>query len=230
MAVAEAEQVKSRRWSAEEFRRVLEIGLIPDQGSALIDGRIYENGSPHRWSSADFYRLLDHGFFPGQRVELIEGEILEMGAQKNLHAVGIALSNDALVLAFGPGFWVRVQMSLDLSPYSIPDPDLAVVQGTPRTLPLHQNPVSALLIVEVSESTLHYDQETKGSLYARAGIEDYWILNLVAGRLEVYRAPVVDTSTAYGMRFDSTTFLGPGDSVTPLAVPQASIKVADMLP
>src|SRR4051794_14423293 len=82
------------------------------------------------WSAAELYRLLDLGFFTNQRVELIEGEILEMAAQSNHHAQSIALTSDALSTAFGRNFWVRVQMSLDLSPYSVPDPDIAVIGGS----------------------------------------------------------------------------------------------------
>ena len=85
------------------------------------------------WTREEFYRLLDLGFFQGQRVELIDGEIVEVAAQKNLHAISIKVTEDELEAAFGRGFWVRVQMTLDLSPWSVPDPDLAVVPGLPRT-------------------------------------------------------------------------------------------------
>ena len=85
-----------------------------------------------RWTREEFYRLLDLGFFLEQRVELIEGEIVEMAAQKNLHAAGISLGEDALRIAFGPNFWTRVQMTLDLTPHSAPDPDLAVIPGAAR--------------------------------------------------------------------------------------------------
>src|SRR5438270_803743 len=85
------------------------------------------------WTAKEMYRLLDLGFFNGQRVELIEGEIFVMASQKNFHAMGITLTEDALRAAFGPGYWVRVQMSLDLTPHSVPDPDLAVVAGNIRT-------------------------------------------------------------------------------------------------
>lgn len=69
-----------------------------------------------RWTREEFYKLLDLGFFLEQRVELIEGEIVQMPAQKNLHAIGISLADHTLQAAFGPGYWVRVQMSLDLTP------------------------------------------------------------------------------------------------------------------
>jgi len=182
------------------------------------------------WTAKELYRLLDLGFFRGQRVQLIEGEILVMSPQKNLHAMGIKLTEDALNAAFGPGYWVRVQMSLDLTPHSVPDPDLAVVAGNIRTHDPSHNPTSALLIVESSVTTLRFDQGRKASLYARCNIADYWILNLVDGRLEVYRNPVPDATQRYGYGYADVTHLGLSDFVTPLALPQARIAVADLLP
>src|SRR5262249_23613090 len=118
-----------------------------------------------RWTRKEFYRLLDLNFFREQRVELIEGEIVLMPAQNDYHAISISLTEDALRAAFGPDHWVRVQMSLDLSPLSVVDPDLAVIEGTPRDHVTPDNPTTALLIVEVSETTLRYDRRRKASLY-----------------------------------------------------------------
>jgi Uma2 family endonuclease len=182
------------------------------------------------WTAKELYRLLDLGFFNGQRVQLIEGEIFVMASQKNFHAMGIKLTQDALDAAFGSGYWVRVQMSLDLTPHSVPDPDLAVIAGAPRTHDPAHNPASALLIVEVSDTTLRFDRGRKGSLYARCNIADYWILNLVDGRLEVYRNPVPDPAQRYGYRYADVAHLGLTEFVTPLALPQARIAVADLLP
>lgn len=184
----------------------------------------------YRWTAKDLYRLLDKGFFRGRRVELIEGVIYEMAAQKNLHAVSIALTDTALQAAFGPGYWVRIQASLDLSPYSVPDPDLAVVLGTPRDHVASPNPSSALLVVEVSDTTLWYDRRRKGDLYARVGIADYWIVNLVHRQLEVRRNPIADSSRRLGFRYADVTVLQPGAAIAPLAVPRSSVKVADLLP
>src|SRR6266852_143252 len=112
----------------------------------------------HLWTRKEYYRLSELGFFQDQRVQLIEGVIVQMPAQKNFHALSIKLSDEALSAAFGPGFWVRVQMSLDLTPLSVPDPDIAVVQGNPRDFKTNDNPTTALLIVEVSETTLRFDR------------------------------------------------------------------------
>lgn len=183
-----------------------------------------------RWTADEVYRLLELGFFTGQRVELLGGEILEMAAQSNLHAQSIGLTDEALRRAFGPNYWVRVQMSLDLSPDSVPDPDLVVISGSIRDNAGRKNPTSALLIVEVSETTLWHDRNHKGSLYASVGINDYWIVNVDKRWLEVHRNPVVDQTKVFKFAYKDIAFLEPSDSVSPLAMPQASIKVADLLP
>ena len=88
---------------------------------------------PRPWTRDEFYRLLDEGYFVGQRVELIEGEIIEAAAQRNLHSLGIGFGEVALLKVFPRrNYWVRVQMSLDLTPWSVPDPDLAVIAGSMR--------------------------------------------------------------------------------------------------
>ncbi len=186
---------------------------------------------PHRWTREQFYQMLDLGWFQDQRVELIDGEILDTPSQKNYHGAAITQSMDALRVALGTGFWVRNQLSLDLSPYSVPDPDLAVVPGSPQGVTAATpNPTTALLVVEVSDSTLSYDRSYKASLYSAAGITDYWIVNPVQRQLEVYRDPVADSTQLFGFRYNSRTILDPPDKVSPLAAPHASITVADLLP
>jgi Uma2 family endonuclease len=169
------------------------------------------------------------GFFQGKRVQLIAGEIVEMAAQKNYHLAAICNVTTALRAAFGPGFWVRPQGSLDLSPISVPDPNVAVIVGSSLN-PSPDNPTSALLVVEVSDSTLAYDQSTKASLYAQAGIADYWIVNLVDRQLEVRRNPVADPTQPFGFRYADETVLLVGDYVSPLAAPNAQIAIASLLP
>ncbi len=197
-----------------------------------MPNRLGRRSFPHGAGRAtNFSRCSNVGWFQGQRVALIDGEVVEMPAQRDYHGAAITLTMDALRLAFGQGFWVRNQMSLDLSPRSVPDPDLAVVPGSPRGITAATaTPTSALLIVEVAETTLAYDRIHKSSLYAAAGIADYWIVNLVQRQLEFYRDPIADSTQLFGFRYGSRTILDPPDTVSPLAAPQASIAVADLLP
>jgi Uma2 family endonuclease len=183
-----------------------------------------------RWRREDYYRLCHEEWFLERRVQLIGGEIMEFGPSHNWHDAGVALTHDELRKAFGSGYWVRVHGSLDVSDCSVPDPDLAVIAGSPRQYRTQGNPETALLVVEVSEATLWFDRDPKASLYASANVADYWIVNLVQRQLEVYRDPVADITQMFGFRYNSRAILDPPDKVSPLAVPQASITVADLLP
>ena len=102
--------------------------------------------------------------------------------------------------------------------------------GSTRSYAGRGNPTTALLIVEVSETTLAFDRRHKASLYAAAGIADYWIVNLVQRQLEVYRSPVSDAAQLFGFGYSSRTILDAGDAVAPLAAPKANVAVADLLP
>ncbi len=180
------------------------------------------------WSKAEYYRLGELGFFRGQRVELIEGRLMVFSPQNAFHADTVNRVHDTVRLLFPTGYLVRCQLPLDLGLTIEPEPDVAVVVGRPRQY-LHAHPTTAELIVEVSESTLNYDRVQKGSLYARAGIADYWIVNLVDSRVEVYRDPVPDATQPHGWRYDSRTDLVPPATVTPLSLTTA-LPVADLLP
>jgi Uma2 family endonuclease len=183
-----------------------------------------------QWTRAEYYRMADLGLFNGQRVELIEGTIVQMPPQKNFHMIALGLVEEALRAAFGPRHWVRMQGPLHLRPRSAPEPDAAVVPGRPRDFAATDHPTTALLVVEISDTSLAYDRGRKASLYARSGIADYWIVNLVHGRLEVRRNPVPDPSQHYDTRYADVLLLGPKDRVAPLAAPRKRIAVADLLP
>lgn len=183
-----------------------------------------------RWTVDEYYRLADYGFFRGERVELVGGKIIQMAPQRDAHAAAVLLGRDALSAAFGPGHVVRPQLPLHLSPTSQPEPDLAVVGGSPRDFVGKGHPASALLVVEISDTTLAYDRRRKAGMYAKAGIADYWVLNLVNRQLEVHRDPVADRKHPFGHQYATVTVRGASDVVTPLSRPGASVRVADMLP
>jgi Uma2 family endonuclease len=164
------------------------------------------------------------GVLEGRRVQLIGGEIIEMPAQGNKHLGTIDEVRDALQAIFGNGFWVRCQGTLDLSPHGVPDPDIAVVAGDRRTFG-EQLPTNALLVVEVSDSRLSYDRTVKASLYAAAGIQDYWIVNVPDRQLEIRRNPQPDSTQEFDFGYASLTTLKPGDTATPLAMPSGVVPV-----
>ena len=181
-----------------------------------------------KWSRDEYYQMADLGWFQDQRVELIDGEIIEMPAQRNTHVVAVDMVQEALKAAFGKGSWVRMQAPLLLRSHSAPEPDAAVVQGSRSDF--NDNPTTALLVVEVSDTALTYDAGLKANLYSAAGIAEYWIVNLVSRRLEVRRNPLSDETAPFGHRYADLSLHQRGDSVTPLARPQSRVAVADLLP
>ena len=137
------------------------------------------------WTRAEYDQLIARGSFsPDEHLELLGGQLVVREPQGSRHAVAIELAHRALQRAFGPAWRVRVQLPIALEAESEPEPDLSVVAGDPRASSL-SHPADPVLIVEVAETSLTFDREHKGSLYARAGVMDYWIVNLIDRQLEV---------------------------------------------
>lgn len=183
-----------------------------------------------RWTRAEYDRMIEAGVFqPEDPIELLGGELIVAEPKGSAHQTAIGLVQDALRVALGPGWLVRSQGPIALDDESEPEPDIAVAPGSHRDYSA-AHPEQPVLVVEVSESTLAFDRAHKGSLYARAGLVDYWILNLVDNVLEVYREPVADRTAPFGWRYARPEVLGPEASAVPLAVPAARILVHDLLP
>jgi Uma2 family endonuclease len=183
---------------------------------------------PRRWTKEEYHTMAQLGWFEDQWVELLEGEIVEMPNPNNPHCVSTDNVAEVLRVIFPKEkYWVRMQMPLNLGLDTEPRPDVAVVAGAKATFVDH--PTTALLLVEVSDTTLAIDRGRKAVLYARAGIEDYWIVNLAARQLEIYRRPMADAAAPHGFRYADITTHEATDSVTALAAPQAVIAVAALL-
>lgn len=183
-----------------------------------------------QWTRAEYDRLIEIGVFrPGDPVELLGGDLIVAEPQSSPHYTAIGLAQDALQQAFGAGWLVRTQGPIALDEQSEPEPDVAVARGSVRDYS-QEHPARPVLVVEVAVSSLALDRDHKGSLYARARLEDYWIVNLVDRVLEVYRQPTPDAAAAFGWRYGSRQNLGPEASVAPLAAPAARVAVADLLP
>ena len=160
-------------------------------------------------------------------IELLDGRLVFREPQGSLHAAASLRARLALDRAFGRGHHVRSQFPIALDDVSEPEPDIAVVRGRIEDY-LHGHPSSPVLVVEVADSSLARDRRHKGGLYARAGVTDYWIVNLVDRVLEVYRDPVRTPSGRW--RYRHVRVLKPSATVVPLAAPRARIRVADLLP
>jgi Uma2 family endonuclease len=182
-----------------------------------------------RWQRAEYDRLVALGMFRDERLELLGGTLLVAEPQGPYHASAITRADYAIRAVLPPGWIIRLQAPVSLDDESEPEPDLVVVPGRPGDYE-RSHPARPALAIEVAESSLEFDRERKGGLYARAGIGDYWIVNLVDRVLEVYRDPEPDSSALFGWRYRSVATLTPPATVTPVAIPSPPIAVVDLLP
>jgi Uma2 family endonuclease len=183
-----------------------------------------------RFSRAEYERLIELGVFQaGEPIELIGGELMVAEPQGAAHYTAIRKIAKALEAAFGRGWEVRTQGPIGLDDDSEPEPDVAVVPGSPDDYG-RAHPSRPVLTVEVAESSLNIDRRHKGSLYARAGLPDYWVLNLIDRVLEVYREPVEDSTAPFGWRYARGEVLDVSARVAPLAAPASAILVSQLLP
>ena len=155
-----------------------------------------------RFTLAEYHRLIKLGFLTeDDRVELIRGELVQMAAKGTLHSVCNTKLVRELDRLVGDRAVVRGQEPIILPADSEPEPDVVIVQGQPDDyLSNHPYPKDILLVIEVSDSTLDYDQTAKLFLYTEDQIQDYWIVNLVANQLERYSQPYQDTQENFGYR------------------------------
>lgn len=184
-----------------------------------------------KWSRQEWQRLIELGVVgPRDRLELLDGEIVEMSPPSPSHAGTTRLIAAVLQTAFGLEFMVSVNAPLALDAMSEPEPDIAVFRGAVRDF-LVAHPADPVLLVEVALSSLAKDRDRKASLYARSGAPDYWIANLDAMGLEVYRDPIQGGKGFYeGWSYRSVTCLHKGDTISPLALGDLRIAVSDLLP
>lgn len=177
-----------------------------------------------RFSVDDYVRMHDLGIIAEDvRTELIDGEIIEMPPIGPPHASTVGRLNHVFGQWLGDRALVWVQNPLLVGAWSMPQPDIVLLR--PREdfyVFAHPEPIDALLVIEVSETSIRYDRQTKLPLYARAGIAEVWLAVLPKGRLEVYREP------AEGY-YKSKTILTRGERVSPLAFPELDIAVEELV-
>lgn len=181
--------------------------------------------APALWTAEQYLALVDEGVLaPDDRVELLEGVIVSMAPQNVPHAAGVFRVHQALERAWGERALVRVQLPLVLGRSSVPEPDTAVVSG--RIVDFDRmHPTTALLVVEVADSSLKQDRLTKRAIYAAAGIPEYWIVNLPDDCIEVRR----DAEPA-ARRYASVAVARRGETVEVGVLPGVRVAVDDLLP
>jgi Uma2 family endonuclease len=188
---------------------------------------------PHeyRFTREQFEEIADSGIFPPEaRLELIEGRIVWQEApMKSAHAVGVRRAETAMQRVFREGHDVRCQLPLALHLRDEPLPDVAVVIGTFEDYET-DHPTTAVLVIEVSDTTLRYDRTTKAGIYARANIPEYWIVDLTGRVLIVHRQPASIPGRTLEHGYESVVEYAEAESVSPLTIPDASVLVSDLLP
>ncbi len=188
-----------------------------------------EEPLPVKWTKKEYHHLAELGMFEGKRTEFLEGEIIEMPTMKSPYATALELSYDVIREVFNKNFAVRSQSPIEFDENFEVVPDVFVIEGNARDF-RDALPQTANLIVEISDTTISYDRNRKASLYAKFGIQDYCILNLKKRTLEVYRRPVTDENAFYGFGYEEKLTFDETKDVSPLAMPDANIKVTDLLP
>ena len=180
---------------------------------------------PTRYTVERYFTLVDEGVLePDDRVELLAGVVVSMSPRNPPHDTGIGLVAEALAAAVSGRAAIRVQCSVIIGRYSAPEPDIAVVPGTTRDYTT-AHPRTALLVVEIADSTLPQDRLTKSRLYAAAGIPEYWIVNLRDDCMEVFRGPDTATRT-----YRERRVVVRGERIDLVALRDAAVAVADLLP
>ncbi|MGI8502300.1 MAG: Uma2 family endonuclease [Hassallia sp.] len=177
------------------------------------------------WTVADYHRMAETGILDeDERVELLEGKIIWMSAKGTAHSSAVARTYKLLENRLGNQAWILIQDPIKLNQRSEPEPDVAVVQIDPLDYADHHpTPSEVYLIVEVADSSLKFDCETKAKAYAQAGIADYWVLDVVERQLYVFREPNEDG-------YQSKVILGENGMISPLQFADLQIVVLEMLP
>jgi Uma2 family endonuclease len=172
--------------------------------------------APHRFSAAEYHKMHESGVFPdGQRTQLIRGEIYFMAAMGAAHYRAIRVLNKALSKKYGDISSVVPQAPIILWDDSEPEPDFALVSLEWVNDPPFARDV--LLTIEISDSTLKFDRNKKLAEYARSGIPETWILNLIDAQLEVYRQPS-------GEQYLQLQILKPEMPIAPLFAPDVPLE------
>jgi Uma2 family endonuclease len=179
----------------------------------------------HRWTREEYERVVALGAFEGWKIELVNGILCDMPPKSPRHSGSVSKFLRALrEVSSGQGLDLSPQMPLAISADSLPEPDIAVIPEDPEgDFYCAAHPTTAVLVVEIADLSLQYDREVKAELYARAGIPEYWIANLVDRQLEVHREPA-------GSSYASRTVLSLVEEIAPLFAPEASIPISHLFP
>jgi Uma2 family endonuclease len=175
---------------------------------------------PHRLSRAEYDRMVKLGFFERERVELIHGIVVDMAPIGPSHSDVVSLLTKALLPPLIGRATLRPQSPFLAWDESEPEPDVAIVLDQSYAA---EHPDRAFLLIEVSDSSLEYDRDTKAPLYAASGVPEYWIVDVKSRCIEVYSAPV-------NGRYTNLRRVVTGETLSPAAFPDVVVRVSDLFP
>jgi Uma2 family endonuclease len=176
-------------------------------------------------TSADYYQMMESGIIrEGEKVELILGQIFTMAAKGTRHTVATSRLLKNLLMLIGEQAIVRCQDPISLPNHSEPEPDIVIARlRSDDYVNSHPAPADIILVIEVADSTIRFDRDTKAPLYAAAGIREYWIVNLIDNRLEIYRQPE-------GSIYASIEIITPPRSINLPQFPEIVVPISDFFP
>lgn len=210
-------------FSIDQYRRMTELGLVPQAATELIDGVVVAGTRPYRFSSRDYFRLGEAGIIDeDERVELWDGAVVEMTPIGSRHSSCVARLTRRLVARVGDAE-VRIHDVLHLSDGHELHPD-AGVYG-PRAddyEAAHPTAADALLVVEVADASLLVDRTIKMEKYAAAGVPEYWVVDLRRNVVIVSRNPVAG-------QFMDVREYGGGDTWQSASLGGAEVAVDDII-
>lgn len=179
-----------------------------------------------RWTRAQCATLEASGLLEQERLELVEGELISKMGKKRPHVNSLTLVRGWLEQVFGLRF-VNSEAPIDVAPEdnptNEPEPDLIVLRKDTSHFTSNPRAEDLPLVVEVADTSLHFDLTVKAALYARAGVPEYWVLDIGGRRLLVHRNP-------RSGKYADVAVYREQESVSPLAAPQAQFRVADAVP
>ncbi|HBB33895.1 MAG TPA: hypothetical protein DDZ80_30010 [Cyanobacteria bacterium UBA8803] len=173
-----------------------------------------------RWTVEDYHRMIAAGILTtSDRVELLDGQIIEMVPQDPPHASTTSSFGNNLVILLAGKAWIRTQLPIAIAPNSEPEPDIAIVRiDAQRYRDRHPIPEDIFLLIEIADSTLRPDRTSKAQIYARAGIPEYWIVDINRRQLIVLRQPQAEA-------YQSEQILAANAQIAPLAFPEVVIDL-----
>ena len=176
-----------------------------------------------RFTVEEYCAMADAGILAeAERIELLDGEIFIMPPIGEPHEDGTTRLSRDLILQLGDRAWVRVQNSVRLNDYGLPEPDIAIVRLRDDYHRNRPTPEDVLLVIEVADSSLRSDRNVKLPLYAAAGIPEVWIANVPARQVEAFHDPVDDV-------YQSSRIVPADGRISPRAFPDVTLTVGDFL-